>query len=157
MNESDSSFPNNAKRPIGWIVYLILIASFIGFLDAGYLTYSFYSGQALKCTILASCNVVTSSSYSKVLGLPLSVYGAVFYLTVFGLALIVLDRSRFSFLTLIFYLAAGAVLVSLYLVYLQAFVLKAWCFYCVVSAALSAVIFISAWLGMRKGLTGATV
>lgn len=129
-----------------WPMYAIIAASFLGLLDAGYLTYERYAGKNLKCFIAQGCDVVTTSVYSEIFGIPLSLFGLLFYLTVFVLALVINDTKNIFWHRFILWVSTPAFAVSVVLVYLQLFVLRAVCIYCMTSAALSTLIFVCAWV-----------
>ncbi len=119
----------------------VAFLSFLGILDAGYLTWEHLSGVIPPCGtgIFADCGKVLSSSYAYILGIPLAAFGLVFYVTEFMLAL-------FSFRwawpkRLLVLTTAGGFLFSLYLVSLMVFVIQALCLYCLLSAIISTVLF----------------
>ena len=121
----------------------ISVVAFLGMVDALYLTVM--RGVHVPCSVTGGCNEVLTSSYSEVLGIPLSMIGLVFYFTVFCLA--VLDAFEVGqTLRWVFWLALPAFVITLVLLYLQAFVILHFCQYCLASAAFITTIFlISAW------------
>ena len=125
------------------ILFAIIILSVLGVIDApSYLTYHSLAKLPLPCTILEGCNAVAASQYSKVFGVPLSAFGVLFYLGVFLLATIFLfQQNRIISFSIRIFALVGFVL-SVYFTYLQAFVIKAFCIYCVASAVISTLIFI---------------
>jgi uncharacterized membrane protein len=115
--------------------------SFLGFLDATYLTAQHYLGTIPPCVITTGCETVLTSEHSVIFGIPTALLGSFYYLLLFLLAVFSLDMKRgiirfAAFLTPIGFLA------SLYFVYLQLFVIKEICSYCVVSAAASTILFV---------------
>lgn len=84
---------------------------------------------------------MVTSQYSEVLGIPISVFGLVFYLAVFSLAVFQLSGAGKT-LHWIFWPAAAALGISAVLVGIQAFALKAYCEYCLLSAILVLTIFL---------------
>lgn len=96
---------------------------------AGYLTYVHYQPDALICTSGGGCETVQDSSYAELVGIPVALLGLVAYLAV--LALVAWDSE------LARTLAAGIALTSagfaVYLLALQAFVIDAWCVWCLVN------------------------
>lgn len=126
------------------MVYLILAAGMVGILDAGFLVYEHYTGGTLPCTVFKGCDIVTTSRYSAILGVPISVPGLLYYVFIFGVALAILDGKNLSRLKFLFFPAAAAFVFSLYLVGIQAFALKSFCAYCMLSALNSTLIFIFA-------------
>ena len=127
-------------RPLG-----IALLAFLGMVDALYLSIKRNAGP-IPCHITHGCTEVLTSKYSEVAGIPLSWFGLAFYLTVFSLAIFtVFDETKEPSglpLRLIFYLSGIALIVSALLVGIQAFVLRQFCEYCLLSAALVLSIFL---------------
>lgn len=126
------------------------LLSLVGLADALYLTVQHLTGQSVRCTVTSGCSEVLSSSYAVVAGYPLAALGAVAYFSVFSLATLVLFGYRIAG-KLLLPLVGGMFLVSLYLVYLQAFVIRAFCQYCLLSAAVTTGLTILALLAWKKG------
>ena len=132
-----------------FLLIFIFILSLIGAVDAGYLLVQTVSGKAVICPSipvgrfnLNQCSVVLATSYAKFLGLPTAFYGLVAYLFFAILALYALTEKWRNAVKLVLYLAGLGFLISLYFVYLQIFIIKALCFYCLISAANMILIFI---------------
>ena len=115
---------------------MIGVLSLCGLADAIYLTIEHITGQSVRCTIVAGCSEVLSSSYAVVGGYPLASIGALAYFTVFSLAILALFGYRIASQLLIFIVLAMC-LVSLWLIYLQAFVIHAFCQFCLLSAIIT--------------------
>jgi uncharacterized membrane protein len=100
--------------------------------------------------VLDGCNIVAKSEYSFFLGVPLALYGVLFYAVVFILAaaLLVLPL-RILFQGL---LALGVIgsLASLVFLYIQFFLIKAICIYCVASAVITFMVFFVAFDMWKK-------
>jgi uncharacterized membrane protein len=122
---------------------LFLVVSFLGFLDSTYLTVEHYRGVIPPCTIIKGCDVVTTSSYSVVAGIPVALAGSLFYLTIFFLSVWYLDSKKERALKLAAYLTFFGLLGSAWFVYVQLGILKAICIYCMGSAISSTTLFIS--------------
>lgn len=119
----------------------ILILSIIGFLLSVYLTYLHYSeGQTAFCSQDSGCDAVRQSSYSSLLGIPVALLGAVGYALIFWFSYVSMSK-RVRWL-LIYTISLAGFVFSLYLTYLELFVIKAICPYCVVSALIMTAIFI---------------
>ena len=134
--DKPSNVSSARRRPRSFIYTTIALLSLAGLADAIYLTVEHLTGQSVRCTIVAGCSEVLSSPYAVVGGYPLASFGALAYFSVFSLAI----------LTLFGYGVAGRLLlplvvvmslVSLWLIYLQAFVIHAFCQYCLFSAAIT--------------------
>lgn len=112
------------------------VVSLLGLADALYLTVEHVTGQSVRCTIVAGCSEVLSSQYAVVAGVPLALIGAAAYFSVFSLATLAAFGYRIA-ATLLTLLVVLMFLVSLWLIYLQAFVIHAFCQFCLLSAAVT--------------------
>ena len=125
----------------------IALLTFIGMVDALFLSIKRNAGP-IPCHITHGCTDVLTSKYSEIAGIPLSWFGLAFYITVFSLVIIKLfddsNNPAQQLSGLIFYLAGAALIVSAFLVGIQAFILKAFCEYCLLSAGLVLTIFLLA-------------
>jgi uncharacterized membrane protein len=121
----------------GTLLYtLIAVLSLFGLADAIYLTIEHITGQSVRCTIIAGCSEVLSSSYAVVAGYPLASIGALAYFSIFSLAILALFGYRIAG-QLLLPLVVVMCLVSMWLIYLQAFVIHAFCQFCLFSAAVT--------------------
>ncbi len=114
----------------------VMLIALIGLADSIYLTALHLSGRSARCTILSGCSEVLSSSYAVVFGLPLAALGALAWFMVFSLGTL----AAFGWLRLrlaLEILAGLMLLVSVRLFLLQAFVLRAFCEFCLLSAAMT--------------------
>lgn len=135
-----------------WKKAILALAS-IGLLDAGYLTYSHYRAEILRCfgvTVVNACQVVTESIYSTILGVPVALIGLCFYLFVFIITLLSFKDKYNFLLNLILPVSALAMLTSLRFVYLQISVIGYICYYCMLSATLSLTLFIISAIIYKK-------
>ena len=138
-------------------IYLILLSS-IGFLISFYIYYSKKKSKQLYCPIGHSCNFVVESKYGKTFGIENTIPGMVFYLLIFAYGTASLQKISnslkfFQFInqnifkwSYVYYLIVIAsifsVLFSIYLTSIQAFALRKWCFYCIISSLASVLILI---------------
>jgi uncharacterized membrane protein len=115
---------------------IVAIVAVAGLADATYLTVQALTGETLTCGGSPDCFRVLGSSYAKLGGIPVAILGALAYFTVFTFATFAAfgyPRAP-KFLALI----AGAMfLTTLWLLYVQAFLLHAYCRYCLFSAAIT--------------------
>ena len=118
------------------IYILASVLSLLGIADALYLTIEHLTGQTVRCTILSGCSEVLSSQYAVVAGIPLAAVGAAAYFTVFSLAVLALFGYRIAGKVLT-PLVIAMFFVSVWLFYLQAFVIRQFCQYCLFSAAIT--------------------
>jgi uncharacterized membrane protein len=122
------------------------LLSLLGLADALYLTIEHVTGQSVKCTITSGCSEVLSSPYAVVAGFPLASIGAAAYFTVFSLATLAAFGYRAAG-TLLTPLISSMFFVSLWLIYLQAFVIREFCQYCLLSAAITTAMLIIVVVG----------
>jgi uncharacterized membrane protein len=132
-------FSKFKEIPTVFPVILIVIA-LLGFMDAGYLTVEHYMNTIPPCAV-GNCEVVLTSEYSTLYGIPLALLGALYYLSILVLLVAYIDTKKHIVLSLAMSLSCIGLLVSLWLLYLQGFVLNAFCQYCVVSATTSILLF----------------
>jgi uncharacterized membrane protein len=112
------------------------LLALVGLCDAIYLTIKHLSGEGVQCTVTGGCEEVLTSAYASVGGFPLAAFGAIAYFTAFSLATLALFGYRAA-ATFLFYLVTVMLLTSLFLIYVQAFVIRHWCQYCLLSAAVT--------------------
>ena len=127
---------------------VIWIASMIGLAVSVYLAYVKVFKLPIYCTPgLGDCATVNSSRWSELWGIPIAFFGILSYL---ALIFLVFFGLKIAFLTrytnlLIFGIGAFGFLYSLYLTYLEIFVLKTICQWCLVSAFSMTAIFIASF------------
>jgi uncharacterized membrane protein len=121
-----------------WPTRIAIIAALVGcfgFVDSGYLTIEHLQGSYIRCG--DDCSAVLGSKYAEgVAGVPLAAFGAMAYGSVITAAVFAACGSKLGRQALII-LAMIMALVSLWLLYLQAFVIHSFCKYCLASAAAS--------------------
>jgi uncharacterized membrane protein len=135
-SESSTASPEVTAKRRNLLFIVIAVLSLCGLADAIYLTIEHITRQSVRCTIVAGCSEVLSSSYAVVGGYPLASIGALAYFTVFSLAILALFGYRIASQLLIL-LVLAMCLVSLWLIYLQAFVIHAFCQFCLLSAIIT--------------------
>ena len=129
------------------------LVSLAGIFVGVYLTlYKFGVIGSLVCNV-GSCEKVQSSKYSVFLGLPVATWGIGFYLLMLVLSLASMQEryAESRGLSLAMFLVTGwGVLFTAWLNYLEAFVINAWCEWCLGSAAMVLVLFVLALLDWRE-------
>ena len=118
--------------------FALILISFLGLVDTLYL--GIKRGKPVPCTITSGCEEVLNSRYSTLAGIPISWFGFAFYLAVFSAAVFAIFGDE-TLLRWVFWPALAAFVVSLGLVAIQAFVLHAYCQYCLGSAVFTTLIF----------------
>ncbi|HEY4503836.1 MAG TPA: vitamin K epoxide reductase family protein [Candidatus Paceibacterota bacterium] len=125
-----------------WIIILLIVVSAIGFADATFLTIEHYINKIPPCTT-SGCEVVLTSSYSVIAGVPVALIGALYYLFLLILLVSYLDAKKEIFLRVALLFTVVGFIFSVYFFSLQAFVIKAFCQYCLVSIVTSAILFVT--------------
>jgi uncharacterized membrane protein len=127
--------------------------SVLGIADSLYLAEHALAGTPLSCGIgsgaLTGCNIVAQSAYSHIFGIPLGVYGLVFYLAIFVLSLMARNRQTSRVMRSLFLSGVAGMLLSFYFLWLQVFVIDAICIYCLASFVFAAAVFVSTLLLLR--------
>ena len=122
-----------------WADWLIPALIIIGIGVAGYLSYVETQSVSAICGPVGDCNAVQSSHYAKLFGvLPIGVLGLIGYLGLLTTWLVRNYLPKFAKPADIafFGMAFFAVIFSLYLTYLEPFVIKAVCIWCLSSAVI---------------------
>jgi uncharacterized membrane protein len=129
----------------------IIVLTSLGLIDALYLSDMALTGSELACSIagLDGCNVVAQSVYSKFLGIPLALYGVIFYSLLLLAIVVSIYRISAGTRRLVFLVALAGALFSTYFMYLQFFVINALCIYCMGSALVAYILAILTWLATR--------
>ena len=133
-----------------WIYVVAAVLALLGLTDALYLTIQHMSGQSVPCSVTGGCEEVLTSSYAVVAGIPLASIGAAAYFTAFSLSILAAFGYR-SAAKLLLPLVGTMVLVSVWLFYLQAFVIRAFCQFCLLSAGITIALTIVVFLAWKKG------
>lgn len=107
-----------------------------GLADATYLTASHFAGETVTCFGTAGCSDVLGSAFAKLGPVPLAALGVVAYFTAFCAATLAGFGFRHA-RTALLWCVGIMFLTTLALLYVQAFVLHAFCSYCLLSAALT--------------------
>jgi len=119
------------------ILYTVVaIVALAGLADATYLSVQALTGETLSCGGSPDCFRVLGSSYAKVGGVPVALLGAFAYFCVFVFATFAAfgyARAR----TFLIPTIGAMFLATLWFLYVQAFLLKAYCRYCLLSAAIT--------------------
>lgn len=141
MNGFSEVNTNQSNQAVAKLPLLAAAAALIGLIDAIYLTIKHYTGEAVPCSIVAGCEQVLTSSYAEIAGIPLAIFGAAAYFAAFSLTILAAFGNRRAW-TLFGVQIVLMFLFTVWLVYLQWFVIEAFCQFCLLSAATTLVMFI---------------
>ena len=137
---------------------LAALLALVGLFVALYLTlYKVGVIGELTCSI-GSCETVNTSRWSTFLGMPVAAWGLGYYVTVLAVAVVGLgdryaDARPFALGMLA--LTAWGAFFSLWLTYLELFVIHAICQWCVISALIALGLAVVSWLDWRELATTA--
>ncbi|HXK35040.1 MAG TPA: vitamin K epoxide reductase family protein [Candidatus Paceibacterota bacterium] len=123
---------------------ILILLGLAGLSIAAYIRHTKLYAEKLICPIGFDCNAVVKSDYSRFLGIPVELIGTGYYTLVaigYFLGLFQILPPGFVFLLAVSSLIAF--LFSLYLTAIQAFLLRQWCSWCLISAGLSTIIFLT--------------
>jgi uncharacterized membrane protein len=132
---------------------IALVASIIGFFDSAYLTIIKFTHTPIYCTPgLGNCETVQNSQWSTIWGIPIALLGALSYLV---LIVCFVFEKRVPYLKqysqyLIFGTSFFGFLFSLYLTYLELFVIHAICQWCILSAICMTVVFVATLIRLKE-------
>ena len=149
MNDSENFVGQNgnsvAKFPL-----LAAVIALIGLADSIYLTIKHYTGEAVPCSVVEGCEQVLTSSYAEVAGFPLAAFGAIAYFIAFALAILAAFGNRLMW-RLFSIQVVFMIVFTIWLFYLQAFVIGAFCQFCLLSAATTFILFLIALISKFRG------
>ncbi len=125
------------------IKILIIVATLCGFAVAVYIHNKKIKNEVMVCPIDSDCNAVIKSKYSKLFGFPVELLGIIYYASFFIIYLLTLFIFTFNntIEIILIILSSLALGFSLYLLSLQAFIIREWCFWCLLSFTASTAIF----------------
>ena len=125
--------------------YLVVFFAACGLAISLYIFIAVESKKTLVCPIGTKCNDVVQSKYAKTFGVSNAIAGIIYYgftavtYLAFSLQPALLQVPYWQVVASL--ATVGALLFSIYLIYIQGVVLKSWCFWCVSSAICTTVIF----------------
>lgn len=122
-----------SRHAISRLPVAAALVALIGLADSVYLTVHHYTATPVPCSIIEGCETVLISAYAEIAGVPLAAFGAVAYFAAFALALLTAfgDRRMWTFFGILVVLMG---LFSSWLIYVQGFLIGAFCQFCLLSA-----------------------
>ncbi len=126
----------NGKSNLTKLSVIATVVALIGLTDSAYLTSKHLTGAAVPCSLITGCETVLTSAYAEIFGIPTAAFGAFAYFLAFSFALLTAFGNR-KMWNLFGALSIVMAVFTIWLLYLQAFVIKAFCQFCLISAATS--------------------
>lgn len=130
MTEIDLA--NQSSKP--WAAIIASLIALVGIADSVYLTVHHYTAEPVPCSIVEGCEMVLTSPYAEIAGIPLAALGLAAYFTAFSLALLSAYGNQLTWKLFGIQVAAMTIF-SGWLIYVQAAVIGAFCQFCLLSAA----------------------
>jgi uncharacterized membrane protein len=140
MSAQNSSTPGGSRAKLRKRLYIVAaLVALLGLADGIYLTVEHITGRTAECIASSGCQDVLSSKYAAMGPIPLAALGAFAYFTAFSAALLAAFGypkcgGFFAFVVTLMFAT------TLCLLYIMAFVLHAFCDYCLFSAAVTTVL-----------------
>ncbi len=142
-----------SQRQVSGQSALIPILSILGLAVAGYLAYVEISRVEAVCGPVGHCNIVQSSPYAQIMGIPIAVLGLLNYAAIIGLwGVQKFERGPMvnSVALLLLGLTVFGTIFSIYLTLLEIFVIHAVCAWCLSSAVITTLLMLLAALPLTK-------
>ena len=132
----DNSEEIEESNTIAKLPLLAAVIALCGLADAIYLTIHHYTAEVVPCGEGFDCATVLTSPYAEIGGIPLAIFGAIAYFVAFSLAILTAFGNRNAWRLFGIQVVLMACF-SAWLVYVQAYILKAFCQFCLISAAVT--------------------
>jgi uncharacterized membrane protein len=136
---NDVEFDEDIKKPR--IPIAASLVALLGLADSVYLTASHFTTEPVPCSLIEGCEKVLNSEFAEIGGIPIAAFGAAAYFVAFSLAVLAAYHYPRTW-QLFGLLSAAMALASLWLIYLQVFVIGAICQFCMISALSSITLFV---------------
>lgn len=122
-----------------------IVLSVAGLVNASYLTYKHYQKKPLVCPINHDCNAVVESKWGNMFGIRNEILGVLFYGGMFigGLLNVVRPEAIPKLHLLILIGSSLGLAFSILLTLIQKYAIKDFCFYCLISAGISLLLFLN--------------
>jgi len=132
-------------RPEGFYAFIV-IAALTGFLVSTNIWDTKRSGGTLVCPTGVDCEVVIRSRYAKFLNISLEYWGMAYFVAIIVTYLFLIFTPQLfspAGILLVMFGSLAAGLFSIYLLFVQAFILRHWCIWCILTAMLSLTIAVT--------------
>jgi uncharacterized membrane protein len=132
---------NDSKQGFAKLQILAAIIALIGVYDSVYLTIHHFTGEKVPCSLVTGCEQVLSSQYAEMFGIPTAAFGVLAYFLVFSLAILAAYGNKKMWSAFGLFVSVMLIFTA-YLVYLQAYVIGAFCQFCLISAITTTSLFL---------------
>ncbi len=123
---------------------IMIVLAVIGLLVSIYMTIFKLTGNEAMCVGSGGCSTVNGSRYSEINGIPVAVLGVLGYATILALLFLEIRPGFFqdNATMLQFGVSLLGFLFTLYLIYVETALIKAYCPFCLTSQTVMTIIFI---------------
>ena len=151
-----------ALRPHTHPAFVLMALDLVGLAVAGYLSTVELRGDLPYCGVLHGCEQVAQSEYARIGGVPVAVFGVALSIALFALAFAWWRTGSNTLLAGHYGLSLVGVIFEGYFSYVEAFLVAAWCVWCVtygVSLVLRFLVALIVWTnrprqGYEDGVPG---
>ena len=131
---------------------ILAVLDIIGLLVAGYLSWVELGNGIPSCGPFHGCETVAMSSYARIGGIPVAVFGVMLSVTLLALAVAWVRSDKPGLLDLHYGISLVGVIFEIYFIAVQVFILHAVCIWCVTyGLSLIARFFVALAIWIRRG------
>ena len=127
---------------IQFIASLVVLA-LVGAIDSIYLAWHHIKEKPLVCPLNHTCSVVTESKWGRIFYVRNEYIGTAYYVFVMVSGILMYFYTIPLLKIILLISSGGALLFSIFLVLVQKYIIKSYCFYCLISAFVSLLIFLN--------------
>jgi uncharacterized membrane protein len=133
-NAAAGSTPSTGSGAWRRYALILIVLDLIGLAIASFLSFEELTGREVPCTVggwgVAGCQTVATSPYSRILGVPVAVYGVFLSLTLLSLAVAWYRTGAYKLLLAHYFLSLVGVVFEGYFQFVMLFKIKAICIWC---------------------------
>ena len=125
------------------LISSLAVLSFLGMANSVFLYYKHKKKQPLVCPMNSDCNAVINSKWNNLFGIKNEILGILYYISILLGAIFLYLYNKTTIYYLLLISSSIALLFSGFLMYIQKYKIKEYCFYCIISAIISFLILIN--------------
>lgn len=126
-----------------YLINSLVVLSFLGIANSVFLYYKHKKKQPFVCPMNSDCNAVINSKWNNLFGIKNEILGILYYISILIGSILLYFNNETIVYYLILISSSIALLFSGFLMYIQKYKIKEYCFYCIISAIISFLIFIN--------------